>query len=214
MPDVFDVLSQDHREVRQMLARLTRKRPGPDADKDKLAKRKKRAAKLITEESRHEAVEEMFFWPAVRDKLPEGNKLADTATAQEEEAKKVLARLDKLQAGSGEFEDLIAAFASDGEEHMEFEETQVWPKMRKALSKREATDMGQKMREGKGTAPDKPKPGRVPQQRGRSSHRADAAGKTRTELYEQARELGVRGRSSMNKKELADHVSRGRSRAG
>lgn len=209
MPDVFDVLSEDHSEVKQMLAQLTRERPGRQAGREKLAERKQTAARLITEESRHEAAEEMVFWPAVREKLPDGDKLADTATGQEEEAKKVLAKLDKLEAGSKEFEELIAAFAKDGQEHITYEETEVWPHMRKALSKREATEMGKKMLEAKKTAPGKPAPGQVPRQRGRSRGKADTAGKTRTELYERARELGIQGRSSMNKEELARHVSQG-----
>ena len=53
---------------------------------------------LVIEESRHEALEEMYFWLAVREHHPAGNTLADEATGQEQEAKEVLAKLDKLQA--------------------------------------------------------------------------------------------------------------------
>ena len=51
---------------------------------------------LVIEESRHEAVEEMYFWSAVRDRLPNGDELADTATGQEQKGKEILNRLDKL----------------------------------------------------------------------------------------------------------------------
>jgi hemerythrin-like domain-containing protein len=212
VPDVFDVLSEDHGEVKEMLAQLVTERPLFGADKDKLADRKKMAARLITEESRHEAVEEMFFWPAVREKLPDGDTLADTAIGQEEEAKEVLARLDRLQPGTEfkEFEELIDSFAEAAREHIDYEETQVWPRMRKALSRREATELGKKVQEGKKTVPGKPKPGQVPRQRGGRPSEKDTAGKTRAELYEQARKLGIQGRSSMNKDELARHVARSR----
>jgi hemerythrin-like domain-containing protein len=210
VPDVFDVLSEDHGKVKQALAQLVTERPLFGADKDKLADRKKMAAWLITEESRHEAVEEMFFWPAVRAKLPDGDTLADTAIGQEKKAKKVLARLDRLQPG-WEFEELLESFAQAAREHIDYEETQVWPHMRKALSRREATELGRKVQEGKKTVPDKPKPGQLPRQRGsRPSDKKDTAGKTRAELYEQARKLGIQGRSSMNKDELARHVARSR----
>jgi hemerythrin-like domain-containing protein len=202
MPDVFDVLSEDHNEVKQLLARLEEERPGAGAGKSKLANRKEKATKLITDESKHEAVEEMFFWPAVRDKLPDGEKLARHAMGQENEAKEVLAKLDTLEADSPEFEKLLTEFTAAAREHIEFEETQVWPKMREALSKQEATEIGKQLKDGKKTAPDKPQPGKpVPAQRRASG------GKTKTELYEEARKLGVQGRSTMTKDELAREVA-------
>ena len=64
MTDVFTVLAQDHQEVKAMLAELER---GPTkatgATEDQLALRKKMTEQLIIEESRHEALEEMYFWP-------------------------------------------------------------------------------------------------------------------------------------------------------
>ena len=59
MPDVFEVLGRDHREVQKMLSELE---AGPTAatgagDND-LALRKKMAEQLVIEESKHEAVED------------------------------------------------------------------------------------------------------------------------------------------------------------
>ena len=75
MPSVFEVLSRDHEEVKQMLSEFEK---GPTAANgarpDQLAVRKKMAETLVIEESRHEAVEEMYFWPAVRDRLPDGGR--------------------------------------------------------------------------------------------------------------------------------------------
>ncbi len=110
MPDVFEVLSQDHEEVKQMLTELEK---GPTAitgaTADQLALRKKMTETLVIEESRHEAVEEMHFWPAVREKVPGGDSLADTAIGQEQEGKEVLAKLDKAGADDPEFEILLTS---------------------------------------------------------------------------------------------------------
>ena len=38
---------------------------------------------LIIAESQHEAIEEQFFWPAVRDALDDGDELAEQALEQE-----------------------------------------------------------------------------------------------------------------------------------
>jgi hypothetical protein len=57
---------------------------------------KKMVEQLVIEESKHEAVEEMYFWPAVREMLPGGDKLGGTAIGREQEGKEVLDKLDKL----------------------------------------------------------------------------------------------------------------------
>ena len=94
MPTVFEVLSRDHEEVKQMLSEFEKSPTAADgASPDQLALRKKMAETLVIEESKHEAVEEMYFWPAVRDRLPDGGRLADEATGQEQQAKQVLDRL-------------------------------------------------------------------------------------------------------------------------
>ena len=163
MADVFTVLAKDHEEVKGMLAELEK---GPakaaGASQDQLARRKKMTEELIIEESKHEALEEMYFWPAVREHHPAGNTLADEATGQEQEAKEVLARLDKLQAGDAEFEKLLGTFIGAAREHIEFEETQVWPGLRSVLSAETAaelgSELGSKIADGKKTAPTRPHP--------------------------------------------------------
>jgi hemerythrin-like domain-containing protein len=159
MPNAFDVLAKDHQEVKEMLAELER---GPvaatGADPDQLALRKEMVRQLVIEESRHEAVEEMYFWPAVRKHLTDGNDLANQAQDQEQEGKVVLDRLDKLAPADEEFEDQLAQFTSAGREHIQFEETVVWPGLRAALSAAEADDLGRELEEGKKTAPTRPHP--------------------------------------------------------
>jgi len=157
--DVFTVLAKDHQEVKDMLAELEK---GPTratgADEEQQALRKKMTEQLIIEESKHEALEEMYFWPAVREHLAAGNTLADTATEQEQAAKQVLTELDKLQAGDAEFERLLATFITDARVHIAFEETQVWPGLRTALSAEQAAELGTQIAEGKKTAPTRPHP--------------------------------------------------------
>jgi hemerythrin-like domain-containing protein len=159
MPTVFDVLGRDHQEVKQMLSELEK---GPTAAMgardNELALRKKMVEQLVIEESKHEAVEEMYFWPAVRDRVPDGERLASTATGQEQEGKEVLDRLDKLDASDPEFEQLVATFIQAGREHISYEETAVWPLLRESLSAEEASELGDKIAAAKKTAPTRPHP--------------------------------------------------------
>ena len=163
MPDVFHVLSQDHEEVKQMLARLE---SGPTqatgATEAELRDRKKLAETLIIEESKHEAVEEEYFWPAVRDSVPDGDRLADEATGQEQEGKVVLDRLDKLDATDPEFDRLLGTFITAGRAHIAYEEEQVWPALRHVLTDSAAEDLGTKLVRGKDMAPTRPHPNTPP----------------------------------------------------
>jgi Hemerythrin HHE cation binding domain len=163
MADVFTVLARDHQEVKNMLAELEKGlAKGTGASDDQPALRKKMTEQLIIEESTHEALEEMYFWPAVRGHFSAGNTLADTATGQEQGAKRVLAELDKLQAGDLEFEKLLGTFIVDAREHIAFEETQVWSSLRTALPGDVAAELGTKIAEGKKTAPTRPHPNTPP----------------------------------------------------
>jgi hemerythrin-like domain-containing protein len=159
MATVFEVLAKDHGEVKRMLAELA---TGPTmasgASEDELLLRTRMAEQLIIEESRHEAVEEMYFWPLVRDKLRDGEWLADEATAQEQEAKEILYRLDKLNAGDADFESMLAMFTAAAREHIDFEENQVWPGLRTSLTAAEAEDLGGLFTEMKKAAPTRPHP--------------------------------------------------------
>ncbi len=163
MPTVFEVLSRDHEEVKQLLSEFEK---GPTAangaSPDQLALRKRMAEALVIEESKHEAVEEMYFWPAVRDRLPDGGRLADEATGQEQQAKQVLDRLDRTGADDPEFEKLLGQFVTAGREHIAFEETRVWPGLRSALTSAEAEELGEKLEQAKKTAPTRPHPGTPP----------------------------------------------------
>ena len=110
MPDVFTVLGQDHAEVKQMLSDLE---SGPTrmggASTAQLESRKKLVQALVIAESKHEAVEEEHFWPVVRDLSGDGPALAGQGTDQEQEAKVILDRLDKLDPSDDDFEELVAA---------------------------------------------------------------------------------------------------------
>jgi hypothetical protein len=162
MAAVFSVLAADHAEVKAMLAELE---SGPSkitgASKQQLDLRKRMTHALIIEESWHEAVEEMFFWPAVREHHPAGNTLADEAIAQEQQAKHVLAELDKLEADDVRFEVLLGTFIRAAREHIDFEETQVWPGLHAVLPAGAAEELGRDITHGK-NAVLTPAPAHVP----------------------------------------------------
>src|ERR1700756_585056 len=135
MSNVFDIPRADHREVEQMLASLE----GGPAQANRATPmrpeaRKQLTEKLIIESSKHEAAEEEYFWPVVRDRLPDGDQLADHAIAQETDAKNLLAWLDKLSPGQAECEGLLSQYIPAARQHIGFEEGVVWPTLQKVLT--------------------------------------------------------------------------------
>ena len=87
--DVLSVLHADHIRLRGMVADL-QARPDGRLQEHRAAVRQ--LHRLVIEATGHEAVEELHFWPVVRERLPDGRGLADTACAQELEQRKLLQR--------------------------------------------------------------------------------------------------------------------------
>ncbi len=165
MPDVFQVLKQDHDEVKAMLARLE---DGPKATggatADQLAARQRLAEEVIISESRHETAEQQHFWPAIRDLGPEGDRVADAALDQEQEGEQVLHELGKLDSSDGRFEELLAAFTSAARAHIAFEEAHAWPLLRASITAGRAEQLGDKITQAKKLAPTRPHPHTPPNQ--------------------------------------------------
>jgi hypothetical protein len=159
MADVFEVLSQDHDEVKAMLVRLENgPKDGTGASAAELAERKRLAEEVIIEESKHETAEQQHFWPAIRELGPEGDRVADEAIRQERAAEQVLHELGKLDPEDEEFEELLTGFISDARAHIAFEEGHAWPLLRASLTADEAAELGAKIAKAKKVAPTRPHP--------------------------------------------------------
>jgi hemerythrin-like domain-containing protein len=159
MPDVFEVLAQDHGEVKDLLTALEDS-PGQSAGASDavLSARGEVVQRLIMDSSAHEAAEEQYFWPTVRRLVPKGDRLANEAISQESEAKEVLNKLNKLSPTDEEFDELIVKFTSAARQHIEYEETQVWPHLRAVLTPDQAAELGTRVAKAKEHGPTRPHP--------------------------------------------------------
>lgn len=156
MPDPFELLAQDHENVRSMLDQLRRSSPTALTTESEANLRKAAVDRLVAAESRHEAVEEMYFWPAVASLVPEGRVMADRGREQEDQAKQLLQMLDKTQPREVSFEKLVAQFIPPALEHIAYEEEVVWPELRSKLSADAAAELGEKLAKAKKLAPTRP----------------------------------------------------------
>jgi hypothetical protein len=165
MEDLLDVLAEDHEEVRQMLAELEK---GPTAatgaTEDELMLRKMMTEELIIEASEHVAAERLYFWPAVRDHVAGGGALADRGICQQLEVGELLAELGQLDASEADFEILLGRFTAAGRAYFDFEEGQVWPRLRPVLIQKAADELGRKILAGKESRAALPCPPAWPEQ--------------------------------------------------
>jgi hypothetical protein len=154
MLDVFEVLGAGHREVEQMLDRMQYLIGGVAEPTAELREQGGSLARvLISAVSLHEAAEEEYFWPAVREKVADGEWLAAGGVEQETEARKVLAELDEMAPGDPRFIPLLTQFNRAARAHVAYEEQRVWPGFRAVLSADEAGRLGEKLARRQGPAP-------------------------------------------------------------
>ena len=110
--------------------------------------RRELVTELVIAESQHEAVEEQYFWPAVRQQVPTGERMAEQALKQEQAAKHLLDKLDKASPDEPEFEQLISKVIEDGRAHIAYEQDTVWPAVRDSLSQSGLDELGEKIAKG------------------------------------------------------------------
>lgn len=157
--DAITLLREDHVKVLAMLDQLERAPgDGRSVTPQDSAARKKLVTELVMAESAHEAMEEQYFWPSVQHWLEEGRDLAAPALEQEQAAKQVLQKLDKLEAGDPKFEDLVSRIIADGRAHIAYEEREIWPVVQQRMARSELDELGEKMATAKKVAPSRPHP--------------------------------------------------------
>jgi hemerythrin-like domain-containing protein len=157
--DALTFLRADHKSVLGMLEVLE---DAPSGSGAQLSGLDTMVTNLVIAESQHEAIEEQFFWPAVRATLDDGDNLADEAIAQEQSGKQALQRLADGQPGEPEFHEALQEFVKLGREHIAYEQDVVFPRFEAATSREELDRLGAKLERAKKIAPTRPHPGTPP----------------------------------------------------
>jgi len=150
--DAIALLKKDHRSVEQLFKRFEKAGDG--------ARRTKRSLvdSMIEALSRHAAIEELVFYPAVRGEV-EGAK-GDVLEALEEHhvVKWLLSELEDLAADDERFDAKVTVMMENVRHHVKEEEHELFPEVRAQMGRRRLLDLGVELRAAKPRVPTRPHP--------------------------------------------------------
>ncbi|MEU2212425.1 hemerythrin domain-containing protein [Streptomyces hygroscopicus] len=158
--DVVEVLTADHRAVRDLFAGY---RATPDP-----GRRRRLVNRITVEVVRHSVAEEAHLYPTVRKALPDGDRIADQEIEELTEAERILSDLDAVDPLDRRFDPLVQDLMDVVSRHIRGEEDLVFPELRERLTPEERMALG--LRVGETTAaarsappvtPEGPGPGRT-----------------------------------------------------
>jgi hemerythrin superfamily protein len=107
--------------------------------------------------ARHETAEEMIVRPLTK-KAPGGEEVAQGRMDEENEAKEVLADLEKMDVDSPAFTEKFTQFRASVLEHAEHEETQEFPLLRQNTDPEALVKARDRVKKAEETAPTHPHP--------------------------------------------------------
>ncbi len=150
--DAITLLTKDHDTVEKLFQRF--EKTGPRAMKT----RRDLADRIVHELSVHAAIEEMVLYPAIREALPEVEDDVLEALEEHHVAKWVLSEIDAMSPEHERFQAKVTVLIESVRHHVEEEEDELFPKVRRGLDAEQLEEMGRALAEAKKMAPTRPHP--------------------------------------------------------
>ncbi|GLB63392.1 hemerythrin [Dietzia sp. NCCP-2495] len=149
--DVIEVLTADHREMIGLLE-LIEETTDP-------AERRALADAATAEIVRHSVAEELFVYPVYTREVTDGADEVEHDKEEHQELEETLVKLEGVDAEDAEFLRLVRELKGQLDHHADDEESDQFPKLRRAVSAEELVDLGRKVEAAKKVAPTRPHPG-------------------------------------------------------
>jgi hemerythrin superfamily protein len=150
--DAIALLKRDHRDVERLFKRF--EKAGDNARKEK----GRLVASMIEALSRHAAIEEMVFYPAVRRGIPRQEPTVLEALEEHHVVKWLLSELEGMDSEAERFTAKVTVLIESVRHHVKEEEGDLFPKVRAKMARRELLDLGAALRAAKRRAPSHPHP--------------------------------------------------------
>ncbi len=144
IPNALDLLVDDHRSVRKLFKEYEKIHQKASAqDKQDLAEQ------ICNEFLMHADLEEQIFYPAVRDAIKD-EELIDEAEVEHQTARDLIEQIQAMAPEDDLYDAKVRVLGEYIEHHVEEEETEMFPKAKKA--KLDLDAMGQEMLQAKEAA--------------------------------------------------------------
>ena len=140
--DAIALLKEDHRNVEELFKEIEQL---PEKQK---TKRKRLVKKAIDELSLHADVEEQIFYPAVQDAAKEQDLVLE-AVEEHELAKTLMQQLQRMESDDEHLKPKAMVLIKTVRAHVKEEESQMFPKIKGALTRDQLKELGQRIEEGK-----------------------------------------------------------------
>ncbi len=150
--DAITLLKQDHKTVEGLFKKFEKTGPSAHVAQRHLAE------KIIQELSVHAAIEEQVFYPAVREAVPATEDHVLEALEEHHIVKWVASELDGMSPDAERFRAKMTVLIESVRHHVEEEETQLFPEVRKAMGRKALGGIGVAMEEARKVAPTRPHP--------------------------------------------------------
>jgi hemerythrin superfamily protein len=124
--DAIALLTADHREVADMFEQFDQLGDRATASKEKL---KDKICKALIA---HTTIEEEIFYPAVREKIEEGEDMVDEAVVEHAAAKDLIKQLQEMQPDDELYDAKVKVLGEQIEHHVKEEEKEMFPKVKKS----------------------------------------------------------------------------------
>ena len=148
--DVVEILTADHREMMELLGRI---KQTSDA-----GRRRELADALIAEVVRHAVAEEMYVYPAVEERVPDGTRQVEHDKEEHQEIVEVMKQIEGLDAADQTFMLRIQQLEAQLRHHATDEESEQFPQLRAHLTAERLSELGRKVQTAKTLAPTRPHP--------------------------------------------------------
>ena len=154
--DFIEVLVQDHSEADNTFLEIDRLLS--EQSQESITTAGELSQQVITELVKHSVAEEEYVYPLVRQKLPNGDEVADMEIGEHAQAEETMKQLDGISPSNVEFKATVSKLAMQVREHAGKEEAELLPALGGKLSQEERLELGQKIEKAKAMAPTHPHP--------------------------------------------------------
>lgn len=150
--DAITLLKNEHKAVETLFKRF--EKTGPSAHKT----RAQVVDQIIEALSKHAAIEEQVFYPAVRAALPDEEDTVLEALEEHHVVKWTLAELESMAPDDERFAAKVTVLMESVRHHVGEEEQELFPAVRQALGRTQLGELGEAMEAARRLAPARPHP--------------------------------------------------------